>query len=128
MGYPSSGNYDARQKTAQGVQKEFSTCDLFASKRIIGERGNLILTANIFSIRVETALHIEGEKTSLQRRKFTVYDGRSNSLTMSYSTEAVGVESVGKGGWRGSRRLEGWKFFGGLESIGHSKKVDEFTD
>ncbi|MCS5490548.1 outer membrane beta-barrel family protein [Algoriphagus limi] len=39
-------NYDARQKTAQGVRKGIFFMDLSASKQILEERGRLILTVN----------------------------------------------------------------------------------
>ncbi|WP_075351833.1 outer membrane beta-barrel family protein [Algoriphagus marinus] len=75
-------NYDARQKTAQGVRKGIFFMDLSASKRILGERGNLILTANdIFNSRRNRYI-IEGENF------FTEGDSqfvrRQINLTMSY--------------------------------------------
>ena len=39
-------NYDARQKTAQGVRKGIFFMDFSASRRIMQERGTIILTAN----------------------------------------------------------------------------------
>ncbi|TFV96171.1 TonB-dependent receptor [Algoriphagus kandeliae] len=39
-------NYDARQKTAQGVRKGIFFMDLSASKQILDERGRLIFTVN----------------------------------------------------------------------------------
>jgi outer membrane receptor protein involved in Fe transport len=54
-------NYDARQKTAQGVRKGIFFIDLSASKQIMQERGRLILTANdIFNSRRNRYI-IEGE-------------------------------------------------------------------
>lgn len=54
-------NYDARQKTAQGVRKGLFFIDLSASKQIMQERGRLILTANdLFNSRRNRYI-IEGE-------------------------------------------------------------------
>ena len=45
-------NYDARQKTAQGVRKGIFFMDFSASKQILADRGRLIFTANdIFNSR-----------------------------------------------------------------------------
>ncbi|NVK50683.1 MAG: TonB-dependent receptor [Cyclobacteriaceae bacterium] len=45
-------NYDARQKTAQGVRKGIFFLDISASKQIMQDRGRLILTVNdIFNSR-----------------------------------------------------------------------------
>jgi outer membrane receptor protein involved in Fe transport len=38
------GNYEARRKTAQGVQKGIFFLDISASKKILGQRGTLIFT------------------------------------------------------------------------------------
>jgi len=75
-------NYDARQKTAQGVRKGIFFIDLSASKQIMQERGRLILTANdIFNSRRNRYI-IEGENF------FTEGDSqfirRQTNLTFSY--------------------------------------------
>ena len=75
-------NYDARQKTAQGVRKGIFFIDLSASKQIMQERGRLILTANdIFNSRRNRYI-IEGENF------FTEGDSqfirRQINLTFSY--------------------------------------------
>jgi outer membrane receptor protein involved in Fe transport len=75
-------NYDARQKTAQGVRKGIFFMDLSASKRILGERGNLILTANdIFNSRRNRYI-IEGENFFTEGD--SQYIRRQINLTMSY--------------------------------------------
>jgi len=75
-------NYDARQKTAQGVRKGIFYMDLSASKRILGERGNLILTANdIFNSRRNRYI-IEGENFFTEGD--SQYIRRQINLTMSY--------------------------------------------
>jgi outer membrane receptor protein involved in Fe transport len=75
-------NYDARQKTAQGVRKGIFFMDLSASKRILGERGNLILTANdIFNSRRNRYI-IEGENFFTEGD--SQYIRRQVNLTMSY--------------------------------------------
>jgi outer membrane receptor protein involved in Fe transport len=40
------GNYEARQKTAQGVRKGIVFFDLSVAKRVLNERGNLVLNIN----------------------------------------------------------------------------------
>ncbi|GMQ28690.1 TonB-dependent receptor [Algoriphagus confluentis] len=75
-------NYDARQKTAQGVRKGIFFIDLSASRQIMQERGRLILTANdIFNSRRNRYI-IEGENF------FTEGDSqfirRQINLTFSY--------------------------------------------
>lgn len=75
-------NFDARQKTAQGVRKGIFYMDLSASKQIIGKRGNLILTVNdIFNSRRNRYI-IEGENffTDVNSQ----YIRRQINLTMSY--------------------------------------------
>jgi len=75
-------NYDARQKTAQGVRKGIFFMDLSASKRILGERGNLILTANdIFNSRRNRYI-IEGENFFTEGN--SQFQRRQINLTMSY--------------------------------------------
>lgn len=55
------GNYDARQKTAQGIRKGIFFMDLSASKQILEERGRLILTANDLLNSRRNRYIIEGE-------------------------------------------------------------------
>lgn len=75
-------NYDARQKTAQGVRKGIFFMDLSASKSILGERGNLILTVNdIFNSRRNRYI-IEGENFFTEGNSQFVR--RQINLTMSY--------------------------------------------
>ncbi len=75
-------NFDARQKTAQGVRKGIYFMDLSASKRILQERGNLILTVNDILNSRRNRYIIEGENF------FTEGDSqfirRQINLTMSY--------------------------------------------
>ncbi|WP_297337244.1 outer membrane beta-barrel family protein [Algoriphagus sp.] len=75
-------NYDARQRTAQGIRKGIFFIDLSASKQILQERGRLIFTANdIFNSRRNRFI-IEGENF------FTEGDSqfvrRQLNLTFSY--------------------------------------------
>ncbi|MBN7815010.1 outer membrane beta-barrel family protein [Algoriphagus pacificus] len=75
-------NYDARQKTAQGVRKGIFFMDLSASKSILGERGNLILTVNdIFNSRRNRYI-IEGENFFTEGNSQFVR--RQINLTISY--------------------------------------------
>ncbi len=76
------GNYDARQKTAQGVRKGIFFMDLSVSKPILEDRGNLILTANDILNSRRNRYIIEGENF------FTEGDAqfvrRQINLTFSY--------------------------------------------
>lgn len=75
-------NYDARQKTAQGIRKGIFFMDLSASKSIFGERGNLILTANdIFNSRRNRYI-TEGENFFTEGN--SQFIRRQINLTMSY--------------------------------------------
>jgi len=69
----------ARQQNCSGRAKEIFYLDLSPSKRIIGERGNLILTAQmIFSIRVRNATLSKGE-TSLPEEITVLSDGKEST-------------------------------------------------
>ncbi|SDC59616.1 Outer membrane receptor proteins, mostly Fe transport [Algoriphagus faecimaris] len=75
-------NYDARQKTAQGIRKGIFFMDISASKQIMQERGRLIFTANDILNSRRNRYIIEGENF------YTVGDSqfvrRQLNLTFSY--------------------------------------------
>jgi hypothetical protein len=69
------GNYEARQKTAQGVRKGIVFFDLSVAKRVLNERGNLVLNINdILNSRRDrfisegTNFFTEGNIQSLRRQ------------------------------------------------------------
>ena len=69
------GNYEARQKTAQGVRKGIVFFDFSMAKRVLNERGNLVLNINdILNSRRDrfisegTNFFTEGDIQSLRRQ------------------------------------------------------------
>jgi outer membrane receptor protein involved in Fe transport len=61
-------NYEARQKTAQGVRKGIFFMDLSASKRILEDRGTLILNVtDVFNSRINRYI-TEGESQMVRRQ------------------------------------------------------------
>jgi len=84
-----------------------------------------------FFIRVETAtFNRRLKETSLPKRKIHSFYPTADSLDeWALSTEAVGVEKVGKFGGRkdGRQEVGSWKFWG-LEVWTYEKKVDRITD
>ena len=68
-------NYEARQKTAQGVRKGIFFLDLSASKRILQDRGTLVLNVtDVFNSRINRYItegynfYTEGESQMLRRQ------------------------------------------------------------
>jgi outer membrane receptor protein involved in Fe transport len=68
-------NYEARQKTAQGVRKGIFFMDLSASKRILQDRGTLVLNiTDVFNTRINRYItegsnfYTEGEAQMIRRQ------------------------------------------------------------
>lgn len=68
-------NYEARQKTAQGVRKGIFFMDLSASKRILADRGTLVLNVtDVFNTRINRFItegfnfYTEGESQMVRRQ------------------------------------------------------------
>ncbi|MDF2156891.1 TonB-dependent receptor [Algoriphagus sp. CAU 1675] len=76
------GNFDARQKTAQGIRKGIFFMDLSASKQILEERGRLTLTANDILNSRKNRYIIEGENFFTEGSSQFVR--RQINLTFSY--------------------------------------------
>ncbi|SFG80885.1 Outer membrane receptor proteins, mostly Fe transport [Algoriphagus hitonicola] len=76
------GNYDARQKTAQGVRKGIFFMDISASKQILGERGRLIFTANDILNSRRNRFITEGENFFTEGN--SQFIRRQINLTFSY--------------------------------------------
>jgi outer membrane receptor protein involved in Fe transport len=75
-------NYDARQKTAQGVRKGIFFMDLSASKRIMEDRGTLILNVtDVFNTRINREI-IEGFNFFTERDSQMIR--RQTNLTFTY--------------------------------------------
>lgn len=75
-------NYEARQKTAQGVRKGIFFMDLSASKRIMEDRGTLILNVtDVFNTRINREI-IEGFNFFTERDAQMIR--RQTNLTFTY--------------------------------------------
>jgi outer membrane receptor protein involved in Fe transport len=75
-------NYEARQKTAQGVRKGIFFIDLSASKRILDDRGTLILNiTDLLNTRINRFI-IEGENFFTEGESQMIL--RQTNLTFAY--------------------------------------------
>lgn len=75
-------NYEARQKTAQGLRKGIFFMDLSASKRILGDRGTLVLNVtDVFNTRINRYI-IEGANFFTEGESQMVR--RQTNLTFAY--------------------------------------------
>ncbi len=76
------GNYEARRKTAQGVQKGIFFLDLSASKKILNQRGTLILNvADVLNSRINRYI-TEGSNFFMEGESQMVL--RQTNLTFTY--------------------------------------------
>ena len=76
------GNYEARRKTAQGVQKEIFFLDLSASKKILNQRGTLIFNvADVLNSRINRYI-TEGSNFFTEGESQMVL--RQTNLTFTY--------------------------------------------
>ena len=76
------GNYEARRKTAQGVQKGIFFLDLSASKKILGQRGTLIFNvADVLNSRINRYI-TEGSNFFTEGESQMVL--RQTNLTFTY--------------------------------------------